>query len=140
MYTIPVEILLEIGRTDLETYKGMLAIPKFARAVSIGYRLDVMADDIWFVRDSLPNLKSRVNFSGKLINTIISRQQSDMNVFVTMVDGCGSLSIWGSYSHMYYENDVIMCNCSIYDEIGGRLIDRQDANKIWRITCHGKVC
>ena len=94
MYTIPVEILLEIGRTDLETYKGMLAIPKFARAVSIGYRLDVMADDIWFVRDSLPNLKSRVNFSGKLINTIISRQQSDMNVFVTMVDGCGSLSIW----------------------------------------------
>ena len=43
MYAIPVEILLEIGKTDLETYKGMLAIPKFARGVTIGYRLDIMA-------------------------------------------------------------------------------------------------
>ena len=42
MNGLPAEILLEIGETGLETYKGMLAIPKFARAVTIGYRLNVM--------------------------------------------------------------------------------------------------
>ena len=43
MDALPVEILLEIGRTGLATYVGMLAIPKFARAATIGYRLDMMA-------------------------------------------------------------------------------------------------
>ena len=42
MDTIPTEILLEIGKTDLETYVGMLAIPRFARAVTVGYRLDML--------------------------------------------------------------------------------------------------
>ena len=42
MDALPVEILLEIGRTDLADYHGMLNIPKFARAVTIGYRLDMM--------------------------------------------------------------------------------------------------
>ena len=42
MNDIPVEILLLIGLNDQETYRGMLAIPKFARAVTIGYRLNAM--------------------------------------------------------------------------------------------------
>ena len=42
MDTIPIEIMLEIGKTDIATYRGMLAIPKFARAVTVGYRLDMM--------------------------------------------------------------------------------------------------
>lgn len=43
MNAIPAEILLEIGKIDKPTYRGMLAIPKFARAVTVGYRLDTMA-------------------------------------------------------------------------------------------------
>ena len=42
MDSLPAEILLEIGKTDLETYVGMLAIPRFARKVTVGYRLDMM--------------------------------------------------------------------------------------------------
>ena len=42
MNALPAEILLEIGRVDKQTYRGMLAIPRFARAVSVGYRLDIM--------------------------------------------------------------------------------------------------
>ena len=43
MDVLPVEILLEIGKTNLATYRGMLAIPMFARAVTIGFRLNMMA-------------------------------------------------------------------------------------------------
>mgnify|MGYP003419468995 FL=1 len=42
MNDIPVEILLLIGLNDQETYRGMLAIPKFTRAITIGYRLNAM--------------------------------------------------------------------------------------------------
>ena len=42
MDALPAEILLEIGKTSLATYVSMLAIPKFARAVTVGYRLDMM--------------------------------------------------------------------------------------------------
>ena len=38
MNTLPVEI----GKIDVKTYRSMLAIPKFARTVTIGYRLDIM--------------------------------------------------------------------------------------------------
>ena len=42
MLSLPAEILLEIGKIDKVTYRSMLAVPKFARAVTIGYRLDIM--------------------------------------------------------------------------------------------------
>ena len=42
MNSLPAEILLEIGKTSLATYVSMLAIPKFARKVTVGYRLDIM--------------------------------------------------------------------------------------------------
>lgn len=42
MDTLPVEILLIIGTDNIETYRGMLAIPKFARVVTAGIRLDMM--------------------------------------------------------------------------------------------------
>ena len=42
MNSLPAEILLEIGKTNISTYRGMLAIPKFALAVTVGYRLDMM--------------------------------------------------------------------------------------------------
>lgn len=42
MNALPAEILLEIGAVDKTTYRSMLAIPKFAHAVTIGYRLDMM--------------------------------------------------------------------------------------------------
>ena len=42
MNNLPAEILLEIGKTNISTYRGMLAIPKFALAVTVGYRLDMM--------------------------------------------------------------------------------------------------
>lgn len=42
MNDLPAEILLLIGLTDQETYRGMLAIPKFVRVITIGYRLTAM--------------------------------------------------------------------------------------------------
>lgn len=42
MNALPAEILLEIGKIDVKTYRSMLNIPRFARAVTIGYRLDIM--------------------------------------------------------------------------------------------------
>lgn len=42
MDTLPPEILLIIGTDNIETYRLMLAIPKFARAVTVGIRLDMM--------------------------------------------------------------------------------------------------
>lgn len=42
MNTLPQEILLIIGTDNIETYRGMLAIPKFARAITAGIRLNMM--------------------------------------------------------------------------------------------------
>lgn len=54
MLGLPAEILLEIGKVDIETYCGMLAIPKFAHAVTVGYRLDMMiASDYKFKYDHM---------------------------------------------------------------------------------------
>lgn len=39
---LPIEILLKIGTIDQSVYIAMLAIPKFARALTIGFRLDTM--------------------------------------------------------------------------------------------------
>ena len=42
MDLLPVEILLYIGLISEETYHGMLAVPRFARAVTCGYILEAM--------------------------------------------------------------------------------------------------
>lgn len=42
MDSIMTELVLWIGMMDIETYRGMIAIPKFARAVTCGYRLNAM--------------------------------------------------------------------------------------------------
>lgn len=43
MNSLPVEILLLIGLTDQKTYRSMLAVPRFARVITAGYRLNAMA-------------------------------------------------------------------------------------------------
>ena len=126
MNSLPAEILLEIGRTDLETYKGMLAIPKFTRAVTIGYRLDMIATncDYKFIRNRLPGLKALVNFSGKSIKTIVNSQQLDMNIHVTMINGYGTLSVWNSTILYGYYCNMSICDNSTYKNSGSRTFHR----------------
>ena len=61
MDSLPAEILLEIGEIDKQTYRGMLAIPKFARAVTCGYRLDVMVKCKYEYLNLLTNMKCHNN-------------------------------------------------------------------------------
>lgn len=95
--------------------------------------------DYKFICGLLPDLTARVNFNGNPFNTIISRRQLDVNILVTMVNGCGFLSIWNSYSYNYYEDNVIICNYSSYDDEGGRAFRQQNAKEKRRVTSHGEV-
>ena len=58
MNSLPAEILLEIGKIDKVTYRGMLAIPGFTRTVTIGYRLDIMISCKYDHIKLLPNIKT----------------------------------------------------------------------------------
>ena len=63
MYSLPTEILLEIGKTDKSTYRGMLAIPKFARGVTVGYRLDAMVAAKY---NYIPAIRPVVRYFGRV--------------------------------------------------------------------------
>ena len=97
MLSIPAEILLEIGRTDLKTYRGMLAVPKFARAVTIGYRLDIMEANGYnysiMMHNNLPK------------DRIIGFQRSARTQFLTFVGDKNADNI-----RAY----IVICDVSVY--------------------------
>ena len=101
MNTIPAEILLEIGKTDLATYRGMLAIPKFALAVTIGYRLDRMVDTGY-------NFNHNISFHRTRLGGICIRRIRGNKAYV--------LSIKHEISIYIYDRDEIRFH---YRPIGG---------------------
>ena len=107
MDALPVEILLEIGRTDLADYHGMLNIPRFARAVTIGYRLDMMLVAGYNYKKILNNNEGSITRTHRThkFSRLIGRTFPEITFIVDIYDsrnGMGYNTWNGSRSNMDY--------------------------------------
>ena len=117
MDVLPVEILLEIGKTNLATYRGMLNIPKFTRAVTIGYRLDMMVKSEYAYDKILNSHRGRVATMKRCADSqiftrcvhVVYAWETYLSVvkpFITIEDiHHGSNVIYDSYNGASYYNN-----------------------------------
>ena len=115
MDTLPVEILLVIGTDCIESYRGMLAIPRFARAITAGIRLDMMETsgvEVKFTRSLLcmytlnKSLPSCTNILYKVWN------HQKLSTYLSY-GGYLSLTIQGYIDH--FDINIVYCLHYVFD-------------------------
>lgn len=108
MNTLPVELLFVIGTDCIESYRGMLAIPRFARAVTVGTRLDMMERILTFERFSQPRfaIYLRNPNSGKFIhNSMMHKTWKDKHSgHISMLFYGGSFILRTTYYNTEYHS------------------------------------
>ena len=117
MLSLPAEILLEIGKTGLETYKGMLAVPKFARAITIGYRLDIMERCKYNYRNIITRPTAH-------IRAVLGDRKAGL---IDLIRGCdreckGYLFINDRYNFMYFSNAMTESKSCMCYNYGSRIL------------------